>query len=109
MTTYNTILEAFRNGTGDHFYTKENKFIAVSRKSDNRYLEKLGFTFMTYEEIVSTDKAQKALNPEPVKIIEVKPIEVKEKSDQYFSRRHSNISSCQSYYEEFPDAYNQSL
>ena len=53
MKTYKTIQQAFDLGSGDCFFTKDNEFIAVSRKDIEKHnlLESDGFRFMPYEEI----------------------------------------------------------
>lgn len=105
MTMYNTILEAFKNGSGDVFFTKEEKYIAVSRKDDLSYYFDNGYEFMTYEKIIETDKLQKGLSLE--KTIKVSPVVKQEVKHIKMVDNSHNYTQC--YYDEFPDAYGQNL
>lgn len=58
---YTTIKEAFANGTGDVFFTKNNLFVAVRRKDNHDYYFNNGFTFLTFDEIMDLDKLQKEI------------------------------------------------
>lgn len=100
MTTYTTIKEAFANGTGDVFYTKNNRFIAVSRKDDNSNLSNDGFKLLSYDEVtaLAVTHIENKVQPHQPTIIE---------------RMKSNLvksyAICDGYYDEFPDAYCQYL
>lgn len=99
MTTYTTIKEAFANGMGDVFYTKNNRFIAVCRKDDNSNLEIFGFTLLSYDNVISLSNTQikNKVEPKPFTIIE----KLKNMAKSY---------DCNDgYYDEFPDAYGQML
>jgi hypothetical protein len=102
MTTYTTIKEAFKNGTGDVFFTKNNCFVATSRKNDFSYYLNNGFSLLSYEETLALDKAQNVRVEQPKKTISdnLKSIE---------SKMAQSVSTCDGYYDEFPDAYGQNL
>ena len=100
MTTYTTIKEAFANGMGDVFFTKNNRFIAVSRKDDNSNLANHGFKLLSYTEVIALADSQIKNNVQPSQptIIEKMKTNLVE-----------SPSSCDGYYDEFPDAYGQYL
>ena len=100
MTTYTTINEAFKNGTGDVFYTKDSRFVAVCRKDDNSDLVVKGFTLLTYEQVTALAVAhvENKVQPQQPTIIE------KMKSNLVKS-----YATSDGYYDEFPDAYGQYL
>src|SRR6188472_2546758 len=53
MQTYSTINEAFKNGSGDRFFTINGRYVALSRHLDNiEEMIERGFTFMQYEEVI---------------------------------------------------------
>lgn len=100
MTTYTTIKEAFSNGTGDVFFTKNNRFIAVCRKDDNSNLIDLGFKLLSYDEVTAlavTQTENKVSHQQPTIIEKMKSNLVK------------SHATCDGYYDEFPDAYGQCL
>ena len=100
MTTYTTIKEAFANGTGDVFFTKNNRFISVCRKDDNINLINEGYALLSYDEVttLAAIQTQNSVQPQQPTIIE------KMKSNLVKS-----YSTCDGYYDEFPDAYGQCL
>ena len=102
MKTYTTIKEAFKNGTGDVFFTKDNCFVAISRKDDFTYYFNNGYALLSFEEIWALDKSQKNEPPQPKKTIidNLKSIS---------SKMVQSVSTCDGYYDEFPDAYGQYL
>lgn len=105
MTTYKTVNEAFKNGTGDVFFTKNNEYVAVSRHAmDNAGFEAMeaqGFKFMTYDETLAIAGAQE------VKERQEKPAPAPVKKSEFV---HISISSpFDEFYLEFPDAYGQHL
>lgn len=107
MTTYNTIAGAFKNGSGDVFFTKDNQFIAVSRKDDNSNFLNLGFTQLTYDEVIETDRLERSLNITPIDSNVIANLQnIKAKSVKSYSNLHNGHDG---YYDEFPDAYGQSL
>lgn len=107
MTTYKTVNEAFKNGTGDVFFTRNNEYVAVSRHAmDNAgfaAMEAQGFKFMTYDETLAVAGAQ-----------EVKERQEKQTTTQAPAKKpefvYISISSpFDELYLEFPDAYGQNL
>lgn len=74
MTVYNTIDSAFKNGTGDVFFTNnDGKFVARSRHIENLVARMAveGFTHVPYMEAMQIAKDQKAtLHPELVVSLE---------------------------------------
>jgi hypothetical protein len=53
MQTYSSINEAFKNGSGDRFFTINGRYVALSRHLDNiEEMIERGFTFMQYEEVI---------------------------------------------------------
>lgn len=98
MTTYPTISEAFKNGSGDVFFanTERTKFFAISRHLGVREIS--GFDCLSYSETLSLAEIQK---PEPVaKLVEEAPKKPAKMVD---------TSRAYSFYDEYPDAYGQNL
>ena len=100
-TNYPTITKAVNNGTGDCFYTKDGNFIAISRKDSPEAYEAAGYTFLPWSQAMEIAKieletkiAAKAILynqvPQPTKAC-------------------NQVPTCDGYYDEFPDAYGQSL
>lgn len=106
MTTYLTIEEAFKNGSGDTFFQKEGGFVAVSRKDESTHdvLEAQGFEFLPWHLAFEIGKAQieKAKSAVTAENIVVGDIKITKSYDQILNGR-----DC--YYDEFPDAYGQYL
>lgn len=105
MTTYSTIQEAFKNGTGDVFFTKNNQFVCFSRKDKISLSEmnEYGFSYVTYSEVIELsfkdNKVDSAIIWALAKKKELKTI-----------ASYDNISNGRDgYYDEFPDAYGQNL
>ena len=109
MTAYNTIEQAFQNGSGDTFFQKDGKFVAVSRKDESTH-DKLidqGFEFLPWHLALEIGKSQ------------IETTEIIESTPRIFSCINSRVaivksySNCSNgrdgYYDEFPDAYGQSL
>ena len=102
MITYETIPEAFRRGTGDAFFTKEGRYLAVSRHDlTPSFLEEMkgkGFEWMKYDQVVTMAGNQKSedrkFKPEP-------------KSPKRFI--NYDLGTFSAFYDEFPDAYNNHL
>lgn len=71
MTTYTTIKEAFAAGTGDNFFTKDGKFVAVSRKHDTLHqtLQNQGFTYLNYEETIKLAAEQEAASKREMQVL----------------------------------------
>jgi len=111
MTTYKTVNEAFKNGTGDVFFTKNNEYVAVSRHAmDNAAFEAMeaqGFKFMTYDETLlaaatqEVEERQKKAIEQPIKVISIKKVFIQHSS--YYG------SLTGGFFEEYPDAYGQTL
>ena len=108
MTTYNTVNEAFKNGTGDVFFTKDNQYIALSRHA-NPYdeMEALGFKFLTYSETLELATAQE-VKEEPAKAVK-QPIQVLSVKKVFIHHSSYYGSLTGGFFEEFPDAYGQTL
>jgi hypothetical protein len=106
MTTYTTINEAFKNGTGDVFFIKDDRFVAVSRHAiPFEQMEAEGFKYLTYSETIKIAGTQ-----------EVKKAPIVEQPIQVLSKRKVCINQGSYYpgffggfYEEYPDAYGQNL
>jgi hypothetical protein len=95
-----SIKDAFKNGSGDVFFKNENGYVAVSRHSVNfEEMAEKGYSHVPHNEVLNIAKEQE---PQPIK--EMKPAPVAPKNYVY----HSDME-VQSYYDEFPDAYNQNL
>lgn len=99
-----TISEAFKNGTGDNFYSKDGKYLCISRNTPLTKVDALikdGFEYIPYLQILELTKAERT-----TKTIEVKtpepPKEIKRMS-------HINYSTSDWWMEEMPDGINQSL
>jgi hypothetical protein len=107
MTTYTTIKEAFANGTGDQFYKKDNQFVCISRHLDAyEKMLAVSFTFVPYSQVrkaVMEDNGYK-FKPETSYSNEARELIVNKPAKTFCSR-----STCDQYYEEFPDAYGQNL
>ncbi len=104
MTTYKTISEAFKNGTGDVFFTKNNEFVAVSRHSiPFEEMEEQGFKFLTYSETLEIATRQDV--EENKKAYFTKPTP-KQEPKQFINYPDQEAWA---YYQEFPDAYGQHL
>ena len=99
MKGYNTIKEAFKNGTGDCFFTKNGRYLAVSRKDSHSYYINNGFIMMTYDDVLKADSTQSAIVPQ------IKEETVIERLTNMVQSR----STSEMFYEEFPDAYGQNL
>lgn len=55
MKTYKTVKEAFKYGTGDVFYKKDDSFVAISRNSDISIFDDLesdNYNLMSYDEVI---------------------------------------------------------
>ena len=105
MQTFKTIQEAFKNGTGDVFFTKDGNFVARSRHIDNLNdkMAKEGFTFLSYDEVVNLSLTDNSV--ESAKIWATA-----KKQQTKCVRQYDNCSNGRDgYYDEFPDAYGQSL
>ena len=106
MTTYPTIEEAFKNGSGDTFFQKEGGFVAVSRKDESTHeaLEAQGFEFLPWHLAFEIGKAQieKVESSLVVENVVVADIKITKSYDQILNGRDG-------YYDEFPDAYGQYL
>ena len=100
--TYTTINEAFKNGMGDVFFTTDKPFVAKSRKNDFDYYFNNGFTLLSFEEVMALDKVQKNEPEQPKKTII-------DNLKTMSSKMVQSVSSCDGYYDEFPDAYGQYL
>lgn len=106
MTTYPTIEEAFKNGSGDTFFQKEGGFVAVSRKDESTHdaLEAQGFEFLPWHLAFEIGKSQieKAESDVVAENVVAADIKVTKSYDQILNGRDG-------YYDEFPDAYGQYL
>lgn len=108
MTTYNTVNEAFKNGTGDVFFTRNSEYVAVSRHSvDFEGLEAQGFKFMTYSETLELAGAQEVKEAQAKAVKQ--PIEVISKRKVFIHHSSYYGSLTGGFFEEFPDAYGQTL
>lgn len=106
MTTYPTIEEAFKNGSGDTFFQKEGGFVAVSRKDESIHesLEAQGFEFLPWHLAFEIGKAQIE------KAESVKVLKNEVSTDVKTTKSYDNINNGRDgYYDEFPDAYGQYL
>jgi len=105
MKTYNTIKKAFENGSGDTFFQKEGEFVAVSRKDENIHeaLNAQGFEFLPWHLAFEIGKAQIEKTELPIISEEKNTPSVKTKTSRFMNNYHDG------YYDEFPDAYGQSL
>lgn len=109
MTTYNTVNEAFKNGTGDVFFTRGNQYIALSRHAvPFEEMEAQGFKYLTYSETLELATAQEVKEElaKPVKQPIIQVLSVK----KVFIHHSSYYGSLTGgFFEEFPDAYGQTL
>lgn len=115
MKLYSTISEAFKNGTGDVFFIKDNQYVAVSRHAvDFGSMQAQGFTFLQYDETMKLAAAQGAqINPAVAASlgIEVKaPVVVEPatpvlQSPKKFYHSGSDMEVW-GFLEEFPEFYN---
>lgn len=103
METFENILDAFANGTGDVFFRKGNKYVALSRHDGNIYadMNSQGFEFVPHDEVMQIANLQNP--PKPIKQI---PVSEPARTKKFI---HYDCGYNQSYYDEFPDAYNQHL
>lgn len=112
MTTYKTVNEAFKNGTGDVFFTINNEYVAVSRHAmDNAgfaAMEAQGFKFLTYSETLELATAQEVKKVQPAPVVE-QPIKVLSKRKVYINQGSYYPGFFGGFYEEYPDAYGQNL
>lgn len=101
MTTYQTITEAFQNGTGDvFFFNANNEYIAVSRHSVNfDTMTALGFTHLPHDRVIEIGRAE---NP-PVKN---EPVIVSKHKEQIKKFVHYSDSEVWGFLEDFPEFYN---
>ena len=94
MKTYKTIQQAFSSGTGDCFFSKQNEFIAVSRKNNSKHNELLenGFKFMQHDEV-----RNEALRTEPK--VEPKVLVIKQQplKDIVPARKRGNFNNSDIY------------
>lgn len=106
MTTYPTIEEAFKNGSGDTFFQKEGGFVAFSRKDESIHdsLKAQGFRFLPWHLAFEIGKAQieKSESAVVTENVVVADIKITKSYDQILNGRDG-------YYDEFPDAYGQYL
>lgn len=116
MKTYNTIQEAFGKGAGDVFFKKDNHFIALSRKEESTYdgtMEAQGFTLMEYSEVISMANKKNDIDSAALWCVAVK--RRSEDRDKVLAEAHQKKmintggNFGNGYYDEFPDAYGQSL
>lgn len=107
LTTYQTIQEAFRNGTGDVFFKKENQFVCFSRHDNNiEEMESEGFEFINYEEVIRLSNQDNTTTSAAIWCVSKKQIE----RQSNMVKSHDNICNGRDgYYDEFPDALNQYL
>jgi hypothetical protein len=111
MKTYQTIQEAFKNGTGDVFFFmggEAMQYIALSRHVDHdSTMFELGFDRLTYDEVVliaTKEQAERQHN------IEKKVAKAINKSGETINGFiHISCSPFDGFYDEFPDAYGQNL
>ncbi len=103
MTTYQTIQQAFANGTGDVFFSMNNSFVCFSRHDDNiEEMTAKGFKLMTHNEVLALAKTTENTPPTPVPTV----VENLKK----MAKSYDNCSNGRDgYYDEFPDAYGQNL
>lgn len=103
MKTYNTINEAFKNGSGDCFFSKDGKFVAFSRNDDRREeMEAKGFIALTHSEVLELAKAR-----QPIKETTATAVAPNQREPKKFVN-HTDMEVW-GYYDEFPDAYGQHL
>lgn len=103
MTTYKTIKEAFANGTGDVFFTKNGEYIAVSHHDDNKYLSGSGFVWLNFTQVKAISDAQNT------PIVDIREKLVQHRAKNQAMTKDNIYNGRDGYYDEFPDAYNQSL
>lgn len=107
MVTYLTIDEAFSNGNGDVFFTKRAEVICRSRKEENllETMQALGFALLPHDEVLKRAAAEQI----------AKSITVSQDKKPRRSRKQVIFNRCallngyDGFYDEFPDAYGQSL
>lgn len=109
MATYKTVNEAFKKGTGDVFFTRNSEYVAVSRHAmDNAgfaAMEAQGFKFMTYDETLEAAGAQEVKEAQAVK----QPIEVLSMKKVFIYHGSYYGTLTGGFFEEYPDAYGQTL
>jgi len=118
MTTYNTINEAFKNGTGDVFFTINGQYVAVSRHAmDSEGFDAMiaqGFAFLSYEETITAAVNQGAgVHPAAAAaagiMLPEKPAPAPQPVEKNRFYHSGSDQEVWGYYMEFPDAYGQHL
>lgn len=101
MITYQTINEAFQNGTGDvFFFNANNEYIAVSRHSvDYEAMTALGFTHLPYDKVLSIGRAEKP-------VVKNEPVIVSQHKEQIKNFVHYSDREVWGFLEDFPEFYN---
>lgn len=84
MKLHATIQQAFNNGKGDCFFTKNNQYVCISRKNielQNKLINE-GYTLLSYSEVVAAAKLTEPVKPiakvEPVKTESTKPTKIRD-------------------------------
>lgn len=100
MKTHKTINEAFNNGKGDCFFTKNNEFVCVSRKNSELHTKLIneGYTLLSYTEVLKAagTTTEAVLKKAVDKIAEVK--------STIPTKKYNNNSNSLSFLEDRSDA-----
>ena len=99
ISTYATIDDAFKFGTGDQFYTKNGQFVAVSRKDDYSQLIENGFESVDFQLIIDMIMFK---NKHKGLLEQMAP-------KQGIEKLYETTPCRENFYDEFPDAYNNHL
>jgi hypothetical protein len=104
MTTFKTIQEAFKNGQGDVFFSKNGQYVCFSR-NDGMYetMQNNGFKLLTYDEVIKLSFSDNSVASAKIWA------SAKKKELKLVASRDNLINGFDGYYDEFPDAYGQNL
>ena len=102
MQTFQTIQEAFKNGTGDVFFSKDGRYVSRSRHIDNlvHKMELEGFKFIPYKRVIELSTEEKSKDSEII-------INNQEMNNRSVISIDLVSNGYDGYYDEFPDAYGQ--
>ena len=100
MNTYQTITQAFQNGTGDvFFFNSNNEYIAISRHTANfEKMTALGFTHLPHDRVIEIGRTEKP----PVKN---EPVIVSKHVEQIKNLVHYSDSEVWGFLYDFPEFY----